>query len=190
MERHGTKPLTAYYISAAYPGSIKWLPSVFLLNTNFFEKQLRRVVDSFDPNQTVFPFAAGSFTTYDRLTSEPYVLIITDQPLHVAPLGDAPFGAWIPVANAKVTIQQKQAFFASTPNSVIIKDEYPPFEPGVEYFENPREDMELPILDVVGKKTVIWTEDASAWLFTSNRILRRGDGQARANLRRYVAVVV
>jgi len=67
--------------------------------------------------------------------------------------------------------------FPSSGNIVALNDEYPPFDPGVEYFRDPQADMELPMLDVVGKKTVIWSEDPSAWLLTSNRVLRRGDAK-------------
>jgi len=105
VERQGTKPFTAYFIGSPAPDSIDWAPATFLLDATVFERPLSNVVEYFEPHQTLS--SLSGFSLYEKLKPELYVLIITDKPLHIAPLGDAPFGAWIPVAAARLTISPR-----------------------------------------------------------------------------------
>jgi len=112
------------------------------------------------------------------VTNVQYAVLVTDQPLHIRQFGDTPLGAWIPMGASTIAIRPQLALFPTSANIVDLQESYQQIRTGTPrqprtldtiYSANPddkQSNAEVPALDLVGKRTVLWTEGphASAWL--------------------------
>jgi hypothetical protein len=151
------------------------------LTANSFEAD----ASSFDPKEIL-----GQFKIHEQPVSRPpsqedvtgvqYGIIISDGPLHIRLLGDTPIGAWIPMGASRLEITPQLNMFPSSANTVYLKEVYSQVALGTPRPRGPhrsaaptpeQSNAELPSLDVLGKRTVIWTEgaSASAWLGESGK---------------------
>jgi len=191
ISRSGSAPLTAYVISAPWPGEIfaggPWLglPS----------KTFGPVPTSFDPSAILSQFSAQAMpeSSTNIIASVQYAVIVTDQPLQIRQFGETPLGAWLPMGASTVSLRLQPALFPSSPNVVEISESYEALRTGIPRLprtletaygeaEDSDSNAEVPALDLLGKRTILWTEgpNASVWLSEhfDGSSLKVGQGQS------------
>ncbi len=176
LSRRGPSPLTAYVITAPWPAEIfaggPWLalPS----------KSFGPLTSSFDPVTVLEQFKSQALpsSASNFITSVQYAILVTDQPLHIHQFGDTPFGAWIPMGPSTIAIRPQLALFPTSANIVDVQESYREIRIGTPrqprtldtiYSNNlndKQSNAEVPALELLGKRTVLWTEGphASVWL--------------------------
>ncbi len=185
VSRTGRAPLTAYVISAPWPARVfEGGPWIGLPSKSFGP------VASFDPRRVLEEFKAQALpaSATNIVTKVQYAIIVTEQPLQIHQFGAVPIAAWIPMARSVTKVRQVPALFPTSPNVVEIIESYQDVRVG-----SPREprtlltigrddqwqsSTEVPALDLLGQRTVLWTSgpSASVWLSEhfDNSSLRRG----------------
>lgn len=187
VSRDGPAPLTAYVITTPWPAEIfaggPWLalPS----------KSFGPVAASFDPVAVLEEFKAQALpkSASNFITNVQYAVVVTDQPLQIRQFGNTPFGAWIPMGASTITIRPHLALFPTSANIVDLQESYQQIRTGTprlprtldtiysRNMDDKQSNAEVPALELLGKRTVLWTEGAhaSVWLSeTSMTTLRVG----------------
>lgn len=176
LSRSGPSPLTAYVVTAPWPAEIfaggPWLalPS----------KTFGPVISSFDPATVLEQFKAQALPASNSniTTRVQYAVLVSDKPLHIQQFGETPFGAWIPTAASTVTIRPQFTMFASSANIVEVQESYERIRTGTPRkartldtigsadLDDRQSNAEVPALDLIGKRTVLWSDgaQASVWL--------------------------
>jgi hypothetical protein len=182
ISRSGTAPLTAYVVTAPWPTTMysggPWMALPV--------KSFGPVMSSFDPVRVLEQFNAQTITTgfpKPIITNVQYAILVTDQPLHIRQFGDTPLGSWIPMGSSTLDILPQLTMFPSSANTVDLKESYqqiltgsPRQTKGAEP-QGEQSNAEFPALDLLGKRTVIWSDgpNTSVWLSeTSMEIFKKG----------------
>ena len=172
LSRSGPTPLTAYVVMSPWPARMHlggpWMALAV--------KPFGPIASSFDPLALLDQFKGQSLapSSTNIITSVQYGILVTDQPLHVRQFGDTPLGAWIPMGASTISILPQLRLFPSSANTVDITESYQRILTGIPRQPSPdslepagaQSNAELPALDLLGKRTIIWSEgpNASVWL--------------------------
>jgi hypothetical protein len=177
VSRSGPAPLTAYVVTAPWPADMysggPWMALPV--------KSFGPVASSFDPLGVLEQFKAQAMPQLPPkkiITNVQYAILVTDRPLHIRLFGDTPIGAWIPMGSSTISITPQLTMFPSSSNTVELKESYQQIVTGIprrpkgtgqyDYMEPDAEqsNAELPSLDLIGKRTVMWSDspNASVWL--------------------------
>ncbi len=181
LSRVGSAPLTAYVVTAPWPARMNFGGPWLALPVKSFGP----IPGSFDPHDILEQFKAQAnpeTAPNGIITNVQYAILVSDQPLHIRQYGDIPLGAWIPMGGSTIAIVPELTLFPSSANTVILRESYQQILTGAPRKQNGKVDAgsvlpggdqsnaELPALDLLGKRTVIWSEGASAsvWLSETN----------------------
>jgi hypothetical protein len=130
------------------------------------------VASSFDPLRVLEQLPQAMSEPAHDTSSVQYGILVTDRPLHIQLFGDTPLGAWIPMGSSTLAITPQVRLFPSSANAIDLKESYQRILTGIPRPRRglepngPQSNAELPSLDLLGKRTVIWSDspNASVWL--------------------------
>src|SRR5204862_4722161 len=184
ISRAGSEPLTAYVVIAPTPGRMYFGGPWIALPVSLFGP----IETSFDPLALLAKFKAQVTpdTSMNALiSSAQYAVLVTDGPVHITLLGDTPIGAWIPMGSSSLAITPHLAFYPSSANTVDLSESYKEIKIGVPrqkdrewlYPDERQSNAELPALDVLGKRIVIWTDSPNGFVWRSGAEPRVANGR-------------
>ncbi len=170
INREGSKPLTGYMMTAAEPDNINWRSSTFQLQGTIYTFALPET-DNFDPRVLLndeFPQTYRVLNT-KKYDNAHYFMIVSQQGLNIALLGDTPLGSWIPTDESKVVIKyQREGMHLNAPNVAVIEEKYKNTEANVETVTVPN----VPLGDFLGPNVIFWSEDKLAVIIARDDILQ------------------
>jgi hypothetical protein len=175
---------TSFLVTGAFPGNITWIPWVFKMQATVYECVLPRD-EPFNPAillvggpDSVAPIVAS------RAVETQYIALLTMQPLHISVLGRYPISAWIPTAKALVDISSHLKMFPDQgPSEWSITEHY-------SLLSQMDAKTEFPLLDIIGRDTVLWTDDPSSVVTDGEGVLIRPAANGPADKKRVIAVKI
>ena len=187
ISRVGSAPLTAYVVTAPTPGHMYFGGPWTALPVSLFGP----IDPAFDPLQLLEKFKAQvtpDTSSNALVSSAQYVVLVSDKPVHVNLRGETPIGGWIPMGSSALAITPRLSFYPSSANIVDITESYKEIKIGVPrpkdahwlYPAGKQSNAELPTLDLLGKRILIWTDSPNSFVWRSGAEPRLTTGGQRA----------
>ena len=157
---------TAFWIMAAFPEPLDWSPTLFRPRVRLLRLSVA------DGHAVGLPdiLRTREIDSVTVLEDKPLPLsdaaaLVTEQPVMVMLSGEYPIAAYIPVENSRVSITQRESTFPGVQTAPEIREDYPASAERVEYRGEQiigSEHLAYPMLDLVGQRTILITEDPKA----------------------------
>lgn len=161
---------TAYWLMAAEPGPLDWMPGLFRPQV-----KLRRLLVKDGKILDLSELQTDQGNGVELISEEMFaedddaVALVTNKPVDIRLPDDFPIAAYIPVEKSTVSIVQPSVTFQTEWNPTLIREEYQPTN--IEGRENnlSTDDFAYPMIDFVGPTLILTTDDEQAALVSPTR---------------------
>lgn len=158
--------MSSYLLVPPMPASTTWLPTETIFRIKAKVLRLKVDADYFDIDKLYNHNAQSYEVIYEKeLFSERMIMVYTYNKINISLPSNVPLGCWIPEKDSDVVINYSESLYRGKDNMLTITEFYKEMDPFAGYVKTNNDTIEYikpygyPMLDVLGPKIVLWTED-------------------------------